>query len=128
MLKQRIKDGYVVTKEGNKKSAGNNIGMLVGEKINGKIQIGYSKVHSVMDEYDDEIAFLIARGRMKKADYDNVPPSITNDYIMFAERCESYYKDAKLSENVRHNIDSLKNNNNRFEIKKKLINDERTKQ
>jgi hypothetical protein len=96
-----------------KDNHGRRVGCLVGTKEG----IGWSKVHSWMDEFDREKAISIAKGRAKRgycieilgrtgkatAQYGEkhtvqVATAITKELPSFARRCNAYFHKAKATD------------------------------
>jgi hypothetical protein len=71
------------------------VGMFFGTTVKDQIVIGYS-LCSAKDVFNKDIALVMAMGRALSAHVSPCPPSIYNEAIEFAERCEKYFKDAHL--------------------------------
>lgn len=80
------------------KKRNQKVGILVALPINEKeVGIGWSRAHSQLDEYNDEMGHEVAIGRsMKKTDFDKIPYSFKKDIDNFIKRCEKYFKDKEI--------------------------------
>ncbi len=72
------------------------IGVMLADKVDGKLRIGYSAVNYLKgDVFDKEFGIRTARGRMSKNRVlvkDRLAETLTN----FAERAKKYFQDAEV--------------------------------
>lgn len=69
----------------------NPIGIMLAELREGEVHVGYSLCHR-HDNYDKAKGEIIAYSRLKSEKDIDVPYSILDQFIPFAERANKYFK------------------------------------
>ncbi len=71
------------------------VGVMVAEKIDGKIHIGWSITHK-RDTYNKQKGELIAANRLKAYTGElKVPSHMLPDMLIFIDRCQFYFRTEK---------------------------------
>lgn len=74
---------------------GEKIGIMLADKVEGKLRIGYSAVNYLKgDVFNKEFGLRIARGRMSKSRV-LVKDKLAETIVVFADRAKKYFQDAE---------------------------------
>jgi hypothetical protein len=74
---------------------GRPCGVLLGTKVKGRVQIGYSLCNMTLDKWNPTLGHSIAEARIGKVNKKTLPHSVAKLWTVFEDRCIRYFKVGK---------------------------------